>query len=62
MADRMAPLLVASKRVGGNPRIVKRMLNTLRMRLSIAQRRNMPLVKHCWLKLFYLNAAPAKRQ
>lgn len=43
IAERLAPLLATSARVGGNPRIVKRMLNTVRMRLSVAQRRQMPL-------------------
>ncbi len=43
MADRMAPLLAHSSRVLGNPRIVKRMLNVVRMRASIAKKRQMPL-------------------
>ncbi|KQY26155.1 NTPase KAP [Caulobacter sp. Root487D2Y] len=43
MADRMAPLLAKSTRVSGNPRIVKRLLNVVRMRSSIAKRRSMPL-------------------
>lgn len=42
-AERMAPLLAASKRVTGNPRIVKRMLNTIRMRDKVAKRRGMPI-------------------
>jgi predicted KAP-like P-loop ATPase len=43
MADRMAPLLAHASRVQGNPRIVKRLLNVVRMRASIAKKRNMPL-------------------
>jgi len=43
LAERMAPLLAASKRVNGNPRIVKRMLNTIRIRDSVAKRRGMPI-------------------
>jgi predicted KAP-like P-loop ATPase len=43
MADRMAPLLAYSSRVNGNPRIIKRMLNVVRMRASIARKRHMPL-------------------
>lgn len=43
MADRMAPVLAHSSRVMGNPRIVKRMLNVVRMRASIARKRSMPL-------------------
>lgn len=43
MADRMAPALAHSAGVLGNPRIVKRMLNVVRMRASIARRRSMPI-------------------
>lgn len=43
IAERMAPMLVSSKEVLGNPRIVKRMLNVVRMRSKIAQRREMPV-------------------
>lgn len=43
MADRIAPMLALSMRVNGNPRIVKRLMNVVRMRTSIARKRNMPL-------------------
>lgn len=43
MGDRMAPLLAHSERVLGNPRIVKRLLNVVRMRAAIARKRSMPL-------------------
>lgn len=43
MANRMAPMLAHAVRVSGNPRIVKRLLNVVRMRSSIAQKRGMPL-------------------
>jgi predicted KAP-like P-loop ATPase len=43
LADRMAPLLAYSASVNGNPRIIKRMLNVVRMRASVARRRQMPL-------------------
>lgn len=43
IADRMAPMLVNSDQVRGNPRIVKRMLNVVRMRAKIAERRSMPV-------------------
>lgn len=43
IADRMAPTLANSKEVQGNPRIVKRMLNVVRMRARIAKRREMPV-------------------
>jgi predicted KAP-like P-loop ATPase len=40
LADRLAPLLAKSSNVRGNPRIVKRLLNTVRQRESIAKRRS----------------------
>lgn len=43
MADRMAPVLAHSPGVLGNPRTVKRMLNVVRMRASVARKRSMPL-------------------
>jgi predicted KAP-like P-loop ATPase len=43
LAETLAPLLANSQRVAGNPRIVKRMLNTVRLRSQIARARKMPL-------------------
>ncbi|MDP9154681.1 MAG: P-loop NTPase fold protein [Pseudomonadota bacterium] len=43
VADRMAALLANAPLVGGNPRIVKRMLNVVRLRSRIAERRGMPV-------------------
>lgn len=43
LADRMAPLLAYSTNVKGNPRIIKRLLNVVRMRASIARKREMPI-------------------
>ncbi|WP_371425097.1 P-loop NTPase fold protein [Tardiphaga sp.] len=40
---RMAPMLAQSAKVNGNPRIVKRMMNVVRMRASVAKRRTMNL-------------------
>lgn len=37
MADRMAPLLANSSAVSGNPRIIKRLLNTVRIRTRLAR-------------------------
>ncbi|MCP5127483.1 MAG: KAP family P-loop domain protein [Gammaproteobacteria bacterium] len=42
-ADRIAPVLANSPIIHGNPRIVKRLLNVIKMRAQIAQRRSMPL-------------------
>lgn len=43
IADRMAALLAKSTYVEGNPRIVKRLLNVVRLRARIAERREMPV-------------------
>lgn len=42
LARRLAPMLANSKRVAGNPRIIKRLLNTIWMRVSVASKRSMP--------------------
>jgi predicted KAP-like P-loop ATPase len=42
-ADRMAALLATSDVVLGNPRIIKRLLNVVRLRARIARRREMPI-------------------
>lgn len=42
-ADRIAPVLSNSPIIHGNPRIVKRLLNVVKMRSQIARRRSMPL-------------------
>jgi predicted KAP-like P-loop ATPase len=51
MAARIAPLLANASRVQGNPRIVKRLLNVVRMRSSIAKKRKMPLEETVIAKL-----------
>ena len=43
IADRIAPMLATSSLVQGNPRIVKRMLNVVRMRAKVARLREMPV-------------------
>lgn len=43
LADRISPILATSPIIHGNPRIVKRLLNVIRMRTKIADRRKMPL-------------------
>lgn len=42
-ADRIAPILANSPIIHGNPRIVKRLLNVVKMRSQVAFRRSMPL-------------------
>ncbi|RWX35239.1 KAP family P-loop NTPase fold protein [Rhizobium leguminosarum] len=49
--DRLAGLLAHSKQVNGNPRIVKRLLNVVRMRASVASRRGMALDESIIAKL-----------
>lgn len=49
--DRLAGLLTHSKQVNGNPRIVKRLLNVVRMRGLVARRRGMALDKSTIAKL-----------
>lgn len=43
IAERMSTLLANSAFVEGNPRIVKRLLNVVRLRARIAERRDMPV-------------------
>lgn len=49
--DRLAGLLAHSKQVNGNPRIVKRLLNVVRMRVAVARRRGMALDESIIAKL-----------
>lgn len=43
MADQLAPLLVMSTEIAGNPRLIKRFLNNLMIRQTIAEAMSMPL-------------------
>lgn len=43
IADQLAPLLVTSAEIGGNPRLIKRFLNNLMIRQTIATAMEMPL-------------------
>lgn len=43
LADRLSPLLATSSNVRGNPRIVKRLLNTMRQREAIARLRKITI-------------------
>ncbi len=51
LADRIAPILATSPIIHGNPRIVKRLLNVVKMRIQIAGRRKMPLDESVITKL-----------
>ena len=43
LADRISPLLATSPLIQGNPRIIKRLLNVIKMRFQISERRKIPL-------------------
>lgn len=51
LADRIAPILATSPIIHGNPRIVKRLLNVIKMRSQVAHRRNIPLDESVITKL-----------
>ena len=51
LADRITPILATSPSIQGNPRIVKRLLNVVKMRTKIAKRRGMPLDESLITKL-----------
>ncbi len=51
LADRIAPILATSPFIHGNPRIVKRLLNVVKMRSQVARRRKMPLDESLITKL-----------
>lgn len=51
LVDRISPLLVNSPIIHGNPRIVKRLLNVVKMRVQIAKRRGIPLDENIITKL-----------
>lgn len=53
-AERMTPMLAMSMQVSGNPRTIKRLLNVVRMRTSIAKKREMPLDEAVIAKLALL--------
>ncbi|MEQ9640219.1 MAG: P-loop NTPase fold protein [Alphaproteobacteria bacterium] len=42
LADRLAPIMTTSPQISGNPRLIKRFLNTLSIRMSIARSQNVP--------------------
>ena len=51
LADRIAPILATSPFIQGNPRIVKRLLNVVKMRKKVADRRKIPLDESIITKL-----------
>ncbi|WP_133011379.1 KAP family P-loop NTPase fold protein [Marinomonas flavescens] len=51
VAERITPLLAGSSRISGNPRIVKRLLNVVKMRKRVSDRRSMNLDESLITKL-----------
>jgi predicted KAP-like P-loop ATPase len=51
LTDRIAPILATSPSIKGNPRIVKRLLNVVKMRSNVARRRGIPLDESLITKL-----------
>lgn len=51
MADRLAPLLTSASKVGGNPRLIKRFLNTLSIRMTIARSQNVSVDESALAKM-----------
>ncbi|MBE9045544.1 KAP family P-loop domain protein [Pleurocapsales cyanobacterium LEGE 10410] len=51
LANRITPILATSPNIQGNPRIVKRLLNVIKMRSNIAKRRKMPIDENIIAKL-----------
>lgn len=51
LAERLAPVLANAPNITGNPRIVKRLLNTISMRLTLAKKHGMPLDEALLAKL-----------
>ncbi len=51
LADRITPILATYPSIKGNPRIVKRLLNVIKMRANVARRRGIPLDESLIAKL-----------
>lgn len=51
MADRLAPLLTSASKIGGNPRLIKRFLNTLSIRMTIARAQNVSVDESALAKM-----------
>jgi predicted KAP-like P-loop ATPase len=51
LAERLAPLMTSAQQIGGNPRLIKQFLNTLSIRLSIAEAQNVPIDESALAKI-----------
>lgn len=60
VAERITPLLSGSSRINGNPRIVKRLLNVIKMRKRVSDRREMNLDESLITKLVIFERCASK--
>jgi len=60
VAERITPLLSGSSRINGNPRIVKRLLNVIKMRKRVSDRREMNLDESLITKLVIFERCAGK--
>ena len=60
VAERITPLLSGSSRINGNPRIVKRLLNVIKMRKRVSDRREMNLDEALITKLVIFERCAGK--
>ena len=60
VAERITPLLSGSSRINGNPRIVKRLLNVIKMRKRVSDRRGMNLDESLITKLVIFERCASK--
>lgn len=60
IAERITPLLASSSRINGNPRIVKRLLNVIKMRKKVSDRRKMNLDESLITKLVIFERCAGK--
>nr|VFK21111.1 MAG: KAP family P-loop domain-containing protein [Candidatus Kentron sp. LPFa] len=51
LADRLAPLMSTAKQIAGNPRLIKRFLNTLSIRMSLACSQGVPVEETALAKM-----------
>lgn len=51
LAERLAPILTSAPNISGNPRIIKRLLNTIQIRCRLATKRRMPVDETLLTKL-----------
>ena len=51
LADRLAPLMTTAKQIAGNPRLIKRFLNTLSIRLAIAKAQGIAIDEEALAKM-----------